>query len=47
MRERRVWTLEDLELYVYTLRHVIIDCSDDGRDCREGTVHKAMRRGGS
>jgi hypothetical protein len=44
MRERRVWTLEDLELYAYTLRHVIVDCLDDGRDRREGTAHKAMRR---
>jgi hypothetical protein len=33
MKER---SLEDLELYVYTLRHVVVDCSDDSRDRREG-----------
>jgi hypothetical protein len=33
MRER---SLEDLELYVYTLRHVVIDCLNDSRDRREG-----------
>ena len=30
-------SLEDLELYVYTLRHVVVDCLDDSsRDRREG-----------
>ena len=25
----------DLELYVYTLRHAVVDCSNDSRDRRE------------
>ena len=33
MRER---SLEDLELYVYTLRHAVVDCSNDSQDRREG-----------
>ena len=33
MKER---SLEDLELYVYTLRHAVVDCLNDSRDRREG-----------
>jgi hypothetical protein len=33
MKER---SLEDLELYVYTLRHAVIDCLNDSRNRREG-----------
>jgi hypothetical protein len=33
MKER---SLEDLELYVYTLRHAVVDCLSDSRDRREG-----------
>ena len=33
MRER---CLKDLELYVYTLRHAVVDCLSDSRDRREG-----------
>ena len=33
MRER---SLEDLELYVYTLRHAVVDCLNDSRYRREG-----------
>ena len=29
-------SLEDLELYVDTLRHTVVHCLDDGRDSREG-----------
>jgi hypothetical protein len=29
-------SLEDLELYVNTLRNAAIHCLNDGRDCREG-----------
>ena len=29
-------SLEDLELYVYTLRHAVVDCLSDSRDRREG-----------
>ena len=33
MRER---SLEDLEMYVYTLRHAVVDRLNDSRDRREG-----------
>jgi len=33
MRER---SLEDRELYVYTLQHAVVQCLDDGRDRRGG-----------
>jgi hypothetical protein len=29
-------SLENFELYVYTLRHVVVHCLDDGRGRREG-----------
>jgi hypothetical protein len=35
MREMSL-SLEDLELYVYALRHVVVHCLDDSRDRREG-----------
>jgi hypothetical protein len=32
----REMSLEDLELYVYALRHVVVHCLDDSQDRREG-----------
>jgi hypothetical protein len=29
-------SLEDLEVYVYTLRHAVVHCLDDSQDRREG-----------
>jgi hypothetical protein len=43
MKERRVSTLEGVELFVDTLRNVVVHCLDAGRDRRE--EDSARRRG--